>query len=183
MPSHRYPLQPRASPLPLLDLSHLRYRLAASPFRLNASWIALAIMYSSVVYVVVSMPVGAPARAPTSRPPPTPRAILEYKPASPWPSAPQSPTAVRDAVRDAMPGWAVDRFAGDSRVFKSITAAGFFVLALTFALLAPAAEAANSLPVTLLALGLKGGPPNRRSNRLRPADSIWSSQAFLPGLC
>lgn len=140
-------------------------------------------MYSSVVYVVVSMPVGAPARAPTSRPPPTPRAILEYKPASPWPSAPQSPTAVRDAVRDAIPGWAVDRFAGHSRVFKSITATGFFVLALTFALLAPAAEAANSLPVTLLALGLKGGPPNRRSNRLRPADSIWSSQAFLLGLC
>ena len=36
----------------------LSYRLSAPPFRLSASWVSLFFMYSSIVYVVFSIPVG-----------------------------------------------------------------------------------------------------------------------------
>mmetsp|Transcript_1415 Transcript_1415/g.3011 ORF Transcript_1415/g.3011 Transcript_1415/m.3011 type:complete len:426 (-) Transcript_1415:663-1940(-) len=36
----------------------LAYRLSAPPFRLKASWVSLFFMYSSIVYVIFSVPVG-----------------------------------------------------------------------------------------------------------------------------
>ena len=80
-------------------------------------------------------------------------------------------------------GWLVDRFPDNARAYKTVTALGFVVLALTFALLAPiglsawgvgdggpdAAQAAlNNLPTVAVAMVLKGVGSALSNNAVYP---------------
>jgi MFS family permease len=114
----------------------LSYRLSAPPFLFSPSLVSLFFTYSSIVYVVVSIPVGR----------------------------------------------IVDRYPGDSRVFKLTTAAGFVVLALTFALLAPLQPSTFGIDGSPLGATLNKLPCVAAAMALKGVGSAFSNNAVYPDL-
>lgn len=140
----------------------LSYRLSAPPFYASASLVSFVFMYSSAVYTLCSVPIG------NARPP---------RPAPPRLASP------RLTPRPVALGGLVDLFPSSSRLYKAVTASGFAVLALSFAILAPALPRTgpgapplsalppaelNSVSAVMVAMGLKGVGSALSNNAVYP---------------